>query len=172
VSSFEAVGSVLVVALMIAPPAAAYLLTDRLPVMLLLGVIIGIASAISGYFLARTLNASIAGSMATMTGILFVLVLLLAPRRGLVSRWLRHRRQRWQFAGEILLVHLSNHEGTPVEKQECTLEHLTQHMKWHPTFGRKVARYLARHGLADRVNGSALTLTEQGRVLAHQVMLR
>ena len=62
VSSFEAVGSVLVVALMITPPAAAYLLTDRLPVMLTLSVGLAVASAISGYFVARLLDASIAVS--------------------------------------------------------------------------------------------------------------
>lgn len=172
VSSFEAVGSVLVVALMIAPPAAAYLLTDRLTAMLGLSSIIGIASAIAGYFLARALDASIAGSMATMTGVIFALVLLLAPQRGLVARWLLHRRQRWQFAGEMLLVHLCHHEGTPQETEECSLEHLSRHMRWSLTFGERVVRHVTRHGLARRVNGTGLALTGKGRELAQRVMLR
>jgi manganese/zinc/iron transport system permease protein len=172
VSSFEAVGSVLVVALMIAPPAAAYLLTDRLPVMLTLSAVVGVASAVAGYMVARTLDASIAGSMATMTGIIFGLVLLLAPERGLVARWLRQRRQRWQFVGEMLLVHLSNHEGTPGEPEECSLEHLSRHMKWRPDFGARVARHVTRRGLARLVNNTNLVLTEDGRRLAQQVMLR
>jgi ABC-type Mn2+/Zn2+ transport system permease subunit len=45
VGAFDAVGSILVVALMIAPPATAYLLTDRLPRVLLLSVVIGAGSA-------------------------------------------------------------------------------------------------------------------------------
>jgi manganese/zinc/iron transport system permease protein len=73
VSSFEAAGTVLVVALMIAPPAAAYLLTDRLPRMLALSVAIAILAAVTGFALARVLDASIAGSMATMTGVAFLL---------------------------------------------------------------------------------------------------
>lgn len=172
VSSFEAVGSVLVVALMITPPAAAYLLTDRLPVMLALSAVLAIVSAVLGYFLARLLDASIAGSMATMTGVIFTLVLFLAPERGLISRRTLRRRQRWQFAGEMLLVHLSHHEGTPEEAAECSLDHLGQHMKWSPAFGERVVAHLTRSGLARRVNATGLRLTDRGRKTAQEVMLR
>jgi manganese/zinc/iron transport system permease protein len=172
VGSFEAVGSVLVVALMIAPPATAYLLTDRLPVMLVLAVALGVVAAVVGYLLARWLDASIAGSMATMTGVLFALALLFAPGRGLVAQWLLRRRQRWQFAGEMLLVHLSHHAGTPQEAAECSLEHLTRHMRWNPAFGQRVARQVTREGLARQVEGACLVLTERGREVAQQVMLR
>ena len=75
VGAFDAVGSILVVALMIGPPAAAYLLTDRLPRMLGLSVAIGAVSAVGGYWLARVLDANIAGAMATVVGIAFMLVL-------------------------------------------------------------------------------------------------
>lgn len=172
VGSFEAVGSVLVVALMIAPPAAAYLLTDRLPVMLGLSVAAGVLSAVSGYGLARWLDASIAGSMATMSGVIFALALFLAPRQGLVARWATRRRQRWQFAGEMLLVHLSHHEGSPEEADECSVEHLSRHMKWPPAFGERVVQHVTRHGLARCVDGSGLVLTKAGRDLARQIMLR
>lgn len=94
VGAFDAVGSILVIALMIAPPAAAYLLTDRLSAMLLLSVRIGVSSAISGYWLAHLLDASIAGAMATMAGAHFALALLFAPEQGIVARALRRRRQR------------------------------------------------------------------------------
>ena len=53
VGAFDAVGSILVIAFFIIPPAAAYLLTDRLSVMLLLSPLIGAAGAYSGYDLAR-----------------------------------------------------------------------------------------------------------------------
>ena len=61
VGAFDVVGSILVVALMIAPPAAAWLLTDRLPTLLVLSALIGVASAVAGYWLARGLDVSIAG---------------------------------------------------------------------------------------------------------------
>jgi manganese/zinc/iron transport system permease protein len=172
VSSFEAVGSVLVVALMITPPAAAYLLTDRLPVMIVLSAALAIVSAVAGYFLARFLDVSIAGSMATMSGVVFALVLLLAPERGLVAHWARRRRQRWQFAGEMLLVHLSQHEGTEDEATESSLDHLVGHMRWSPAFGERVVAGLTRRGLAQRVNGDGLRLTDEGRETAQEVMTR
>ena len=55
VGAFDALGSILVIAFFIIPPAAAYLLTDRLALMLLLSPLIGAAGAVSGYDLARGL---------------------------------------------------------------------------------------------------------------------
>jgi len=171
VSSFEAVGSILVVALMIAPPATAYLITDRLPVMLILSAVIAVVAAVTGYFFARFLDASIAGSMAVMTGSIFTMVLFFAPKRGLIARWLMHKRQRLQFAGEVLLVHLSQHEGTSEELIECTMENMTIHMKWDVPFSNKVIAFLVREGLVKQ-NAYNLNLTEQGRIRAQAVMVR
>ncbi|MCS6826544.1 MAG: metal ABC transporter permease, partial [Caldilinea sp.] len=86
VGAFDAVGSVLVVAFMIAPPAAAYLLADRLSHMLIYAAAIGVLSAVSGYWLAYALDASIAGSMATMAGVIFLICYLFAPERGVLAR--------------------------------------------------------------------------------------
>lgn len=71
VVSFESVGAILVVALLIAPPATAYLLTSALKPMLWLTALAGILSTIGGYFLAEYLDGSIAGAMATCAGVLF-----------------------------------------------------------------------------------------------------
>ena len=71
VVSFESVGAILVVALMIAPPATAYLWTGRLRRMLLLTAIFGVLSTIFGYYLAVWINGSVAGGMATASGVFF-----------------------------------------------------------------------------------------------------
>jgi manganese/zinc/iron transport system permease protein len=171
VSSFEAVGSVLVVALMIGPPAAAYLLTDRLPVMLALGVLLAVVSAVLGYLMAYLVNGSIAGSMATMTGVIFLIVLLVAPQRGLISRWSRQRRQRTQFAAEALLVHLSQHTGQPDFAAECAVEHLTGHFRWSEPFAAQIVR-LAQQREWIEESGGCLRLTLAGTRVASQVMVR
>lgn len=75
VLSFEAVGAILVVAFLIVPAAAAYLVSKKMNMMLLLACLICIVGVILGYFLAVFLNASIAGSIATSLGFLFLLVL-------------------------------------------------------------------------------------------------
>ena len=79
VGAFDAVGSILVVALMIAPPSAAYLLTDRLSRMIVLAMAIGVGSALAGYWMSWLLDVSIAGSMATMSGVSFTLAFFFAP---------------------------------------------------------------------------------------------
>ena len=76
VGAFDAVGSILVVALMIAPPATAYLFNDRLGGMIFFSVAFGFLSAICGYWFAHMIDASLAGSMATMAGVFFVLAFL------------------------------------------------------------------------------------------------
>ena len=72
--------------------ATAFLLTDRLSTMLALAVGCGVLSTLLGYALARALDASIAGAMAVVTGVLFLLAFLLSPTHGLVSREWRRRR--------------------------------------------------------------------------------
>lgn len=86
VGAFNAVGSVLVVALMVAPPAAAYLLTDRLSRMLVLSAVFGALAAILGCVAAFALDASIAGAMAVVTGLIFGMAWVFAPERGLVAQ--------------------------------------------------------------------------------------
>ncbi len=86
VASFEAVGSILVVTMLVAPGAAASLLTDRLGVMLGLSGVLAIVAAVAGYLLAVVWDTSVAGMVSTMAGVLFVLSALLAPRHGFVGR--------------------------------------------------------------------------------------
>jgi manganese/zinc/iron transport system permease protein len=169
VGAFDTVGSILVVALMIAPPVSAYLLTDHLPRLLGLSVLIGVGSAIGGYWLARYLDASIAGSMATMAGIIFVLVLLLAPQRGLLAIAHRRRRQRWEFAQAALAIHLYHHEGSPVASEENRLDHLSDHLRWTPEFAGQVVRQAEQQGIIQRENGH-LALTDSGRSVARAML--
>ncbi|MER2998244.1 metal ABC transporter permease [Pontibacter populi] len=86
VASFESVGAILVVAFLVGPPATAYLLTDNFKTMLIFSVIIGIVASIVGYYLAYWLDGSIAGAIATVTGIQFTLAFLFSPTHGLLLK--------------------------------------------------------------------------------------
>ncbi len=88
VAAFEAVGSIIVIAMLIVPPAAAHLLTDRLVPMLIWTALIGIASALLGHLAALTIpplfgfeDASSAGMMGVVAGCLFTLAALSTPLR-------------------------------------------------------------------------------------------
>lgn len=172
VGAFDAVGSILVVALMIAPPAAAWLLTDRLSVMMWLSALLAAASATGGFWVARWIDASIAGSMAGMAGVVFLLALLLAPDQGVVAGIRRRARQRVEFARTMLTVHLLNHEDSPRAGVENRIRHLQEHLRWSPEFARRVVRTAERDGLVTRDRGGHLALTPLGREAARHGMVR
>lgn len=170
VGAFDAVGSILVVALMVAPPATAYLLVDRLSLMLAVSALLGAASAVSGYWVAHHLDASIAGSMASMAGLLFGAAYLGAPRRGMIAITARRVRQRWEFAETMLLVHLYNHEGLPEEVRENRIPNLHEHLKWDPRFAGRVVGAAGRRRLVE-IRESHLFLTDSGRRAARKAMV-
>lgn len=170
VGAFDAVGSILVVALMIAPPAAAYLLTDRLPLVLGLSAVLGAASAVSGFWVASWLDASIAGAMAMMAGAVFGLVVLLAPDRGLVAQARRRARQRRDFAELMLLIHLLHHEHTPAAAVETREDHLRKELRWSERDASRIVQRAVERGSVRR-QGETLGLTDQGREQAREGML-
>jgi len=86
VASFESVGAILVVALLIAPAATAYLLTDNFKWMLVIACLTGILSSITGYYIAVGVDGSIAGAVASMTGVFFALALLFSPTHGILFK--------------------------------------------------------------------------------------
>jgi len=92
VASFESVGAILVVAMLVVPPNTAYLLTDRLSWMIVWSVVAGALSAIGGFWLAWWLDGSIAGAMSVVAGGLFILAALFSPRHGVVIRAIRRRQ--------------------------------------------------------------------------------
>lgn len=171
VGAFEAVGSILVVALMIVPAGTAYLLTDRLAVMLVLSALVAAISAIAGYWIAHWLDASIAGSIATVCGILFGLTFSFSPQRGLVSIYNRRRRQKYEFARQMLAVHLYQHSGLEEEDAEAQISHLQDHFRWPSGFAQQVIQAAEKRNWL-RVEGTRLHLQEKGVEEAKKAMVR
>ncbi|MGR0120266.1 metal ABC transporter permease [Bacillus halotolerans] len=89
VASFDSVGAILVVAMLIVPPAAAHLLTERLLYMLIISAVIGGLSALLGYICATWLNVSISGAMAAMTGVFYAGAFLFSPSNGVMTKKIR-----------------------------------------------------------------------------------
>ena len=75
VVSFESVGAILVVALLVAPAASAYLISSQLKTMIGLSALFGFTGSLGGYFLSAALDTSIAGGIATTLGVQFAVVL-------------------------------------------------------------------------------------------------
>ena len=94
VTAFESVGAILVVSLLIVPAATAYLLTNRLWVMVAMAVAIGWVCAVGGHAAAIAVDASIAGAMGLVAAACFALALTFSPHYGLLARRLQRRAQR------------------------------------------------------------------------------
>jgi ABC-type Mn2+/Zn2+ transport system permease subunit/Mn-dependent DtxR family transcriptional regulator len=111
VGAFRSVGAVLVVAMLIAPAATAYLLTRRLPIMFAYSTLASGISSLIGYHLSYWLKVSAAGTMVCVACGLFALAFLFAPEQGLAAAVLRRLRLRMRMHQENILRHLLKAEA-------------------------------------------------------------
>lgn len=186
VGAFDAVGAILVVAFFVIPAAAAYLLTDRLWLMLLIGPLVGALGAYTGYDLARgnflgivqmrdvltlldrviglgghtTWDSSISASMVLMTFVFFVLAWVFSPRYGLISGIVRRSAQKRRFADQVILAHLYNHQHED-DRHELVALTLHRHFQWSP---RRMYWALARLRARSlvRIDEGIALLTDRG----------
>ena len=94
VVALQAVGVVLVVAMLIIPGATAYLLTDRFGRMLVLAPVISAVCAVVGLYASYYLDAASGGMVVLTQGAAFTLVYLFSPRHGLLVTRLKAVRRR------------------------------------------------------------------------------
>ncbi|MCB1195911.1 metal ABC transporter permease [bacterium] len=171
VGAFDSVGSILVVALMIAPPASAYLLTDSLRKMLLLSALFGLIGAVCGYWAAHFFDVNIAGSIATFCGGIFAVVYIAAPERGIIAGIIRKKRQHFEISITMLLVHLLHHEGTELENIECKVPELPTHLNWQSPIMFHIIQSAIERNLITK-HRSLLKLTDRGRERARNAMIK
>lgn len=183
VAAFESVGSILVIAMLIAPAATAHLLTDRLSKLIGLSMLIAASSAVLGHVLAITVpklvfsrlgiagvgDASVAGMIAVASGIFFLLAFFCGPRYGLLSRFWQQTRLGLRIAAEDVLGHLYREEEVRGRQAATSMRVLEQ----SPAVG-KLFLQLALRGLIWRGAVSTLQsgyqLTQRGRARAEELV--
>lgn len=183
VVAFEAVGSILVVALLIVPAAAAHLLTDRLGLTLFIAIAIAALSALLGQWFAldvvppvvaqlldqrRSYSLSITGMTATVTGMLLAICIVVSPKHGILVRWRRRAALRRQIAAEdVLGVLCRNAEAShSLPVTDATLLRDTD------ISSRSLHRLLSSLQRAGHITRQAdgVLLTEHGRHEANKVL--
>jgi manganese/zinc/iron transport system permease protein len=92
VAAFQAVGAILVIALLILPGASAYLCCVRLPAMLWVAAAHAFLSSMGGLLLAYHTNSNGAAAVVIMGGILFAIAWLFGPADGVVLKKWRARQ--------------------------------------------------------------------------------
>jgi manganese/zinc/iron transport system permease protein len=169
VISIQAVGVVLVSAMLITPAAAALLFTDRMRHMVILAVGFAVGAGVLGLNLSFLKKDLPTGPFIVLTlSTAFAAAYLFSPRYGLVTRALR----RWQQArrterenGLKSVFLATSGEGPP---SGITLARLADYRKDSQDQAQRIARTLVRRGWA-RLEGGLLTLTERGLSRAREL---
>ncbi len=99
VVALQAVGIVLVVAMLVTPAATATLLVRRLHHVIAVGVAVALVAAVAGLYVSYHAGVASGASIVLVATALFAAAFLLAPRRGLLARWLLDRARRRELGG-------------------------------------------------------------------------
>jgi ABC-type Mn2+/Zn2+ transport system permease subunit/Mn-dependent DtxR family transcriptional regulator len=175
VISIQAVGVVLVSAMLVTPAATAYLLTDRLHRMAVLSACFGAAAGVLGAFFSLFGEDLPTGSFMVLgASLLFALAFLLAPTHGLVPRWLRlWQRQRRTQAENLLrsLYILMERRHDPAARDRRFGVHDVASIRHEPPqYVHKLRRLAAREGWVERDSRDPMILTDDGLAEAKRVV--
>ena len=162
VASLESVGAILVIAMLIVPPATAHMLTDRMWLMMCIAVLVGALSSIFGYMGAVWLDTNTAGMVAVVAGIQFALAVTFSPRYGLVSRMYHNAKIAMRVLQEDIVSRLYRMEeqqaGTAaVSMQQCV------DMVGENWGGWLAVRLMRWRGQLETADGGLLQLSASGR---------
>lgn len=171
VIALQAVGAVLVSAMLITPAAAAYLLTDRLHRLLLLSAAFGVAAGVTGAFLSFLgHNLPTGPLMVVGASAVFVVAFLFGPRHGVVARWWRRRDRAARTRRENTLKTLYRiAEEANFSAEGVTFTDLARLRKETLEDAQRLAADLARHGLAT-VAKDLVYFTPAGRQRAAEIV--
>lgn len=167
VAGLQAVGLILVVAMLIIPAVSARFWTDRLWTLVILAGVIGAACGYFGAAASALLPRKPAGSVIVLTsGAVFVLSMFLAPARGVLAMSVRRHRLNLRIAGEHVLEAAHDRAaaagGDEARLPASDLDRLAALRGWSPWF-RPLVLWSLRRDRRVRRNAGDLVLTAAGR---------
>jgi manganese/zinc/iron transport system permease protein len=172
VASFEAVGSVLFVAFVVAPVATGLLLADRMVRVLAIGLAVSVSASAVGYSAALAVNTQIGPAMALAAGAAAMAAMLLSPRHGTLGSVVRLARARRRDDVRSLVAHLDTHRTEAAAAREDRPRDLERHLGWSPRRARRTLASAMRARLVTARSDGSLALTERGLEEAAQLAPR
>lgn len=94
VAAMQTVGAFLVIAMVVTPGATAYLLSDRMPRIILISIVIGAGSSFAGAYLSFYLDGATGGIIVCLQTLVFLIAFIFAPKHGLLAAKRRARLAR------------------------------------------------------------------------------
>lgn len=186
VASFKAVGSILVIAMIICPAACARLFTDTMKTQQMMSLLFALLMTVSGYFVAvflpmlygihQSMNA--AGMIATLGGGFLILSIIFSPRHGALSRaYRRSRLQKRMLREDILALLFRLEEDSTTQERRFDESLLEERLRPSPLLTASDRRNQMNTIINDLRgrdwvvrNKSTLGLTEQGRAEARKLI--
>jgi len=156
VVGIQAVGVVLMAAILITPPAAARFWTNKLSKMVILSAFFGALSGFIGAYISYTAPSMPTGPwVVVIVSIIAIVSFFVAPQRGIISRMLRQRHARRKMLDENILksfYHLYDEDQEALNA--FSYENIQQHRDFPFGALSRALRRLSRQGFLDRVNGT------------------
>lgn len=166
VVSFNAVGSILVISLLVTPAATALMLTKNLFSALLWTAFIALFNSIVGTYLAFRLNINVAGTVAFL-GMILYLVLRSFKADGWLAVRMKKRQQLDYMNRLLILAHIINHAREEKVIEELGVEKMQSHLGMKNGDYERAVGYLLNHGYVEKT--AVYKATESGR--AHYLEL-
>ncbi len=171
VIGLQAVGLILIVALLIIPPAAARFWTEHLPRMVIGSAVIGAVSGLIGAGLSALLPRLPAGAIiVVVASAIFAVSLVFGSARGALVRWIEHWRLQRTIGRQHLLRALYEWTEDNAGAAGMPWTELMSERSWTATRLRRIERRVEREGLVYRDADGAVRLTEAGRPEARRMV--
>lgn len=168
VAGLQAVGLILVVAMLIIPPVSARFWTERVWKLVLIAGLIGALSGYAGSVISALLPRKPAGAVIVLTGgVFFVISMMLAPSRGVIASSIRMLRLRLRIAGDHALE-LSHDLDRSIIPNE-SFHDLASIRGWSAPFRWILKRSLKHDGSLIRVTTDGMVLSADGVERGHRV---
>ncbi len=157
VASLQAVGVILVVAMLITPASTALLLSKRLNIVIIISGIIGIISALTGLVISDIYNTPPGPTMVVVATLIYLAAVFFAPQKGLFFKFLykRKTRRRIQFE-DTLKQTLKLHE-----RGNLSFPNLQERLGFNNSTLRQYLSLLSQKGLVNS-GKNQLVITEEG----------
>jgi len=167
VSGLQSVGVILIIAMLITPPATAFLITDKLKHLLLLSCTFGILSAVIGLYLSYHLNFASGASIVLVAVFIFALAFLFSPKEGIIIKSLKRRKNSKINLMEDILKEMS--KNTSVKDNEELIKILSVKL------GIRNKKVLASINMIKKLNllnetNEKFQLNEKGEKLAERLV--
>jgi manganese/zinc/iron transport system permease protein len=167
--AFETMGTVMVVSLLVAPGATAWLLSRNLTNYLTITLAVSLGAALTGRLTTLAIDASTTAATSCAALALFGTAFMLAPHEGWLARWRSSIKTRERLDARLILVHLWHHEVRGDAEIECLASALEHHLNMPVDRLTKALDRLVRDQLAEK-NGPLWQTTKAGTLLGRSVV--